>query len=112
MRYFDLCIMKGACTTLWTLLLYIHVYLKLSSVNLAVFFFDNAQKIFLFLYLRNRHQGISNTQLEKLIRRRGSDYEALIHYHKMQKEFERKVQTALSNIGADVKVVNRFVFFI
>ncbi|XP_077293373.1 NAD kinase 2, mitochondrial isoform X2 [Arctopsyche grandis] len=67
-------------------------------------------KVTRYEFEQNRHQGSSNTQIEELIRRRGSDYEALIHYHKMQKEFERRVQTVLTNLGADVKVVNRLTY--
>lgn len=46
-------------------------------------------------------------QFEKMIRDRGTDYDLLLHYHRIHKDFEKRVADGFRDYGIDVKLVNR-----
>lgn len=54
-----------------------------------------------------RNPTLSDHQLEVVIRNRGTDYEALQYYHNLHKKFERKIATSFTELGVEVKLVNR-----
>nr|CAD7569706.1 unnamed protein product [Timema californicum] len=55
-----------------------------------------------------RFKDIDQTQLEKKLRNRGSDYELLIHHHEVHKSFEKSVVDVLKNKHVDIRLVPRF----
>nr|CAD7193737.1 unnamed protein product [Timema douglasi] len=55
-----------------------------------------------------RFKDIDQTQLEKKLRNRGSDYELLIHHHEVHKSFEKSVVDVLKNKNFDIRLVPRF----
>nr|CAD7440997.1 unnamed protein product [Timema bartmani] len=55
-----------------------------------------------------RFKDIDQTQLEKKLRDRGSDYELLIHHHEVHKSFEKSVVDVLKNKNFDIRLVPRF----
>ncbi|CAG2059022.1 unnamed protein product, partial [Timema podura] len=55
-----------------------------------------------------RFKDIDQTQLEKKLRDRGSDYELLIHHHEVHKSFEKSVVDVLKNKNVDIRLVPRF----
>nr|CAD7424578.1 unnamed protein product [Timema monikensis] len=54
-----------------------------------------------------RFKDIDQTQLEKKLRNRGSDYELLIHHHEVHKSFEKSVIDVLKNKNVDIRLVPR-----
>ena len=54
-----------------------------------------------------RHPNLDDGQLEEAIKYRGTDYDALMYYHNLHKTVERKVVDSFSQMGVEVKVVNR-----
>ena len=54
-----------------------------------------------------RHSELNNLELEEKIRCRGTDFDALMHYHNLHKETEHRVVDCFRNFGVEVKVVNR-----
>lgn len=56
---------------------------------------------------KTRDQELSDEKLERKIRDRGSDYDALKYYHHLHKDVEEDVVKSFQNEGIEVKVVNR-----
>lgn len=54
-----------------------------------------------------RHSELNDLELEEKIRCRGTDFDALMHYHNLHKTVERKVVDCFRESGVEVKVVNR-----
>lgn len=54
-----------------------------------------------------KNQHLNSNELEKVLRNRGTDYEALINYHHIHKDFETKVADSFKEFGIEVKLVNR-----
>lgn len=54
-----------------------------------------------------RHSELNDLELEEKIRCRGTDFDALMHYHHLHKTTEGKVVDCFRNLGVEVKVVNR-----
>lgn len=54
-----------------------------------------------------RHSELNDIELEDKIRNRGTDYDALMYYHKLHKQVEEKVAKCFRELGVEVKVVNR-----
>ena len=50
--------------------------------------------------------GISDEHLEKMLRRRGSDYETLIKHHHLHKEFHNRLVHAFAQNNVDVRSVH------
>lgn len=57
---------------------------------------------------QHRHPELSKSQLEELIRNRGTDYEGLLFYHNVHKEFEKTVAKCFRQFGVNVQSVNRY----
>lgn len=54
-----------------------------------------------------RHSELDDLELEDKIRCRGTDFDALMHYHNLHKNVERNVVKCFRELGVEVKVVNR-----
>ncbi|XP_035785213.1 NAD kinase 2, mitochondrial-like isoform X2 [Anopheles albimanus] len=54
-----------------------------------------------------REQQLSDECLERKIRDRGTDYDALMYYHHLHKDVEEKVVRSFQEQGIEVQVVNR-----
>lgn len=54
-----------------------------------------------------KNQHLNAEQLEKALRMRGTDYDALMNYHHIHKDFETKVAESFKKFGIEVKLVNR-----
>lgn len=64
-------------------------------------------KLSRYEFEQHKNPKLTVLQLEKLLRDRGTDYDLLLHYHKIHKDFERKVAESFASFGIDVKCVNR-----
>lgn len=53
------------------------------------------------------HPKMNVTELERMLRNRGTDYDALIQIHKAHKEFETRVADSFRQFGIEVKLSNR-----
>lgn len=56
---------------------------------------------------RLRHSELNDLELEEKIRNRGTDFDALMHYHNLHKNVENKVADEFRQMEVEVKVVNR-----
>lgn len=54
-----------------------------------------------------RHSELDALELEEKIRCRGTDFDALMHYHNLHKAVEHKVVDCFRKSGVEVKIVNR-----
>lgn len=66
-------------------------------------------KLSRYEFEQHKNSKLTNVQLEKLLRDRGTDYDLLLYYHQLHKDFERKVADSFRGFGIDVKLVNRLV---
>ncbi|XP_055319411.1 NAD kinase 2, mitochondrial isoform X2 [Sitodiplosis mosellana] len=64
-------------------------------------------KLSRYEFEQHKNPKLTNFQLEKLLRDRGTDYDLWLHYHHIHKDFERKVADSFREHGIDVKLVNR-----
>ncbi|XP_059473912.1 NAD kinase 2, mitochondrial [Neocloeon triangulifer] len=64
-------------------------------------------KLSRYEFERFRQPSLSAAQLEKELRRRGSDYELLLHHHHVHKSCEAAVDAALKARNVQTRVVNR-----
>lgn len=69
-------------------------------------------KLSRFEFEQHRNSNLNPNQLEKAIRHRGTDYEAILYFHKIQKDFQQKVVQGFTELGVQVQVANRFVMII
>lgn len=60
---------------------------------------------------QHKNPKLSVAELEKMLRDRGTDFDALLQYHRIHKEFETTVAESFRRHNIDVKLVNRFVVF-
>ncbi|XP_037045451.1 NAD kinase 2, mitochondrial isoform X1 [Bradysia coprophila] len=58
---------------------------------------------------QQRQPNLSRNELEKNIRHRGSDYDVMLNFHTIHKEFERKIAQCFNKFGVEVKLVNRLI---
>lgn len=58
---------------------------------------------------QHKNPTLTTEKLEEVLRARGTDYEALIGFHRLQKEYEAKIAESFQHFGKDVKRANRFV---
>ncbi|KAG8228457.1 hypothetical protein J437_LFUL009108 [Ladona fulva] len=65
-------------------------------------------KLSRYEFERYRHPDLSEEELEKVLRKRGSDYDTLLFHHQLHKRCEGVVVAALEDAGAETRVVNRF----
>lgn len=56
---------------------------------------------------QQRQPTLSRNELEKNIRDRGSDYDVMLNFHTIHKDFERKIAHCFKKFGVEVKLVNR-----
>lgn len=56
-----------------------------------------------------KHKDLTNTELENFLRKRGTNFEKLIHFHDLHKSFEDKVVANFKCLGVEIEVVNRYV---
>ncbi|XP_031630320.1 NAD kinase 2, mitochondrial [Contarinia nasturtii] len=64
-------------------------------------------KLSRYEFEQHKNPKLTMIQLEKLLRDRGTDYDLLLHYHRVHKDFEQKVANCFEECGIDVKLVNR-----
>jgi NAD+ kinase len=64
-------------------------------------------KITRYEFEKIRHPGLNNAELEEKIRARGTDYDALMHYHNLHKNQETKVVNSFKEMGVEVVIANR-----
>ncbi|XP_041988080.1 NAD kinase 2, mitochondrial [Aricia agestis] len=67
-------------------------------------------KVTRYEYEKHSHDNISDGELEKVLRMRGSDYEAMIATHREQKAFEEGVASSLKNMGIEVEMASRLTY--
>lgn len=58
---------------------------------------------------QHKNPNLSTVELEKMLRARGTDYQAFVDFHKQQKDYEDSVAKSFQHFGKEVKVVNRLV---
>lgn len=56
---------------------------------------------------QQRQPTLSRNELEHHIRDRGSDYDVMLNFHTIHKDFERKIAQCFNKFGVEVKLVNR-----
>lgn len=54
-----------------------------------------------------RHSELNDLELEEKIKCRGTDFEAMMHYHHLHKTLEHRVVDCFRKLDVEVKVVNR-----
>lgn len=57
-----------------------------------------------------RHPGLNESQLERVVRYRGSNYESLIDHHIRHKTYERYLVDIFNKMGITTRTVNRLVY--
>lgn len=67
-------------------------------------------KLSRYEFEKYRHPSLSTLELEEALRRRGSDYELLLHHHHIHKACETSVEAALKAHGIETRVVNRWAY--
>lgn len=64
-------------------------------------------KLSRYEFEQHKNPKLTVAQLEQMLRDRGTDYDLLLHYHHIHKNFESKVADSFKEFGIDVKLVNR-----
>ncbi|CAG9829309.1 unnamed protein product [Diabrotica balteata] len=64
-------------------------------------------KLSRYEFERTKHKGLSEKGLESLLRKRGSNYEKLVSFHHLHKEFEENLKNIILASGTEVEIVNR-----
>ncbi|XP_048477706.1 NAD kinase 2, mitochondrial [Plutella xylostella] len=67
-------------------------------------------KVTRYEYEKHSLNNISDSELERILRARGSDYSALVSTHREQKEFENTVAKHLQDMGLEVKMASRLTY--
>ncbi|CAK1593296.1 unnamed protein product [Parnassius mnemosyne] len=67
-------------------------------------------KVTRYEYERRSHDYISDSELETILRKRGSDFDAMLANHKEQKAFEEKVAKRLRELGHQVEMASRLTY--
>lgn len=76
---------------------------KALQLNKAVI----VSKLSRYIYEKLKHNSLTDKELEAHLRKRGTDFEKLIHHHDLHKKFEENISNTLRNLGIDVEIVNR-----
>ena len=50
---------------------------------------------------------VDDKHFQEILRERGSDVDALLHYHNLNKEFESKIVKSFQELGVETKIVNK-----
>lgn len=56
---------------------------------------------------RLTHPNLNDNDLAKNVKSRGIDFEALVENHKINENFQKRVQMCFENFGVNVRKVNR-----
>ncbi|KPI96562.1 UPF0465 protein C5orf33 [Papilio xuthus] len=67
-------------------------------------------KVTRYEYERHSHDYISDSELETVLRKRGSDYDSMLANHKEQKAFEENVAKRLREMGHQVEMASRLTY--
>lgn len=67
-------------------------------------------KVTRYEYEKHSHNYIGDSELETMLRKRGSDVDAMLANHKEQKAFEEKVAATLKNMGRKVEMASRLTY--
>ncbi|XP_046974881.1 NAD kinase 2, mitochondrial [Vanessa cardui] len=67
-------------------------------------------KVTRYEYEKHSHDNIEDSKLEKILRKRGSDYDAMISTHREQKAFEESVARNLKDMGLEVEMASRLTY--
>lgn len=65
-------------------------------------------KLSRYEFERNRHRHLTDIELEKMLQKRGTNYDKMMHHHNLHKMFEKRFIDTLRDMGIEVKVVNRY----
>ncbi|KPJ10983.1 UPF0465 protein C5orf33 [Papilio machaon] len=65
-------------------------------------------KVTRYEYERHSHDYISDSELETVLRKRGSDFDSMLANHKEQKAFEENVAKRLREMGHQVEMASRY----
>ncbi|XP_035455796.2 NAD kinase 2, mitochondrial isoform X2 [Spodoptera frugiperda] len=67
-------------------------------------------KVTRYEYERHSHEHLSECELERVLRKRGSDYDSMLKIHKQQKAFEENVAKSLRDMGLKVEMASRLTY--
>ncbi|XP_052742783.1 NAD kinase 2, mitochondrial [Bicyclus anynana] len=67
-------------------------------------------KVTRYEYEKHSHDNIPDAELEKILRKRGSDYDSMISNHREQKSFEEGVAKSLKEMGLQVEMASRLTY--
>lgn len=67
-------------------------------------------KVTRFEYEKHCHENISDGELEKVLRKRGSDFDSMMQMHRRQKAFEENVAKSLESMGLQVEMASRLTY--
>lgn len=90
-----------------SLVIRVHLQGGLVGINLLRQFEEFWFSVECFLYFRHTHEDISDTELERILRKRGSDFDAMLQNHKAQKAFEEGVAKSFKDMGIKVEMASR-----
>lgn len=65
-------------------------------------------KLSRYEYEQHRNHKSNIDTLEQVMRDRGTDYNSLLQYHRIHKDFEQKVADSFRQYGVNVKILNRY----
>ncbi|XP_031770279.1 NAD kinase 2, mitochondrial [Galleria mellonella] len=67
-------------------------------------------KVTRYEYEKYSRENISDKELESILRKRGSDYDAMLQNHREQKAFEESVAKSMRDIGLKVEMASRLTY--
>lgn len=67
-------------------------------------------KVTRYEYEKHCHENVSDSELEKILRKRGSDYDTMMLNHREQKTFEENIAQSLKEVGAKVEMASRLTY--
>lgn len=67
-------------------------------------------KLSRYEYERKKHKHLNDNEFVRELTSRGTDFDRLIHFHKLHKQFETNVVDTFTNMGINVQVVNRYYY--
>nr|CAI5864513.1 unnamed protein product [Callosobruchus analis] len=59
---------------------------------------------------RKKHKHLNDKELEKLLRKRGTNFDKLVHFHNIHKRFEERLTYTLREMGIKVEVENKIKY--
>ncbi|XP_028175516.1 NAD kinase 2, mitochondrial [Ostrinia furnacalis] len=67
-------------------------------------------KVTRYEYEKHCHENTSEAELEKILRKRGSDFDTMVSNHREQKAFEENVAKRLKEMGVKVEMASRLTY--